>query len=217
MTLSLLPRQRIEDEPHFAYDPNLVLYLPLYKLDGASFMSKDAYGHQATVTSALWTPQGRSFDGIDNTITIPAHASLAPTALTVICWIKTSTKTMSFWSGYSAGGANGLGISIDGNGFVEVSIPFVALIVQGAVDVTTGVWVHCAVTKDASGNYALYIDGVADGTGSQVTAPLWADWVLGKAELPYFNGTMGESLGWNRALSLAEILHNYQATKWRFR
>ena len=47
----------------FKLDPSLVLYLPLYELDGSSFRSRDAYGHLATVTGALWTPQGRTLMG----------------------------------------------------------------------------------------------------------------------------------------------------------
>ena len=70
----------------FIFDPSMVLYLPLYELDGASFMSKDAYGHLCTVTGALWTSQGRDFDGIDDSITLPtAFDSL--TDLTLEAWL----------------------------------------------------------------------------------------------------------------------------------
>jgi len=60
----------MEVERDFIFDPSLVLYLPLYKLDGASFMSQDAHGHLCTVTGALWTPQSRYFDGTDDYITV---------------------------------------------------------------------------------------------------------------------------------------------------
>src|SRR3990167_8107213 len=40
------------------------------------FLSDDAYGHLCTRTGALWTPQGYSFDGVDDKITIPDHSSL---------------------------------------------------------------------------------------------------------------------------------------------
>ena len=35
--------ERIAAPDNFVYDPYLALYLPLDELDGASFMSKDAY------------------------------------------------------------------------------------------------------------------------------------------------------------------------------
>ena len=60
----------------FILDPALRLYLPLWKLDGNSFQSKDAYGHLATVTGATKVLQGFSFDGVDDKITIPHAATL---------------------------------------------------------------------------------------------------------------------------------------------
>jgi len=55
---------------NFVFDPSLELYLPLYELDGSSFMSKDACGHICLVTGALWGSQGRTFDGGDDYIDI---------------------------------------------------------------------------------------------------------------------------------------------------
>ena len=55
----------------FLLDPSLVLYLPLYQLDGASFMSRDAYGHLGVNYGSTWTPQGRSFDGVDDYVIVP--------------------------------------------------------------------------------------------------------------------------------------------------
>ena len=60
----------------FILDPTLRLYLPLWKLDGASFASRDAYGHLCTPVGAFWTPQGYDFDGVDDKITVTHHASL---------------------------------------------------------------------------------------------------------------------------------------------
>ena len=61
---------------NFIYDPSLVLYLPFYQLDGASFMSKDKHGYPCTVTGALWRPDGHYFDGTDDKIVVPDAASL---------------------------------------------------------------------------------------------------------------------------------------------
>lgn len=66
----------IKSVPYFALDPSCVLYLPLSELDGASFASKDAYGHLATVTEALWRLLGRWFDKINGSITCGSDTSL---------------------------------------------------------------------------------------------------------------------------------------------
>lgn len=55
----------------FVIDANLVLYVPLYLLKGTKFKSVDRYARTATVTGALWRPNGRLFDGGDY-IEIPA-------------------------------------------------------------------------------------------------------------------------------------------------
>ena len=52
------------------FDSGLTLYLPFYRLDGSSLISKDAYGHSCTVNGAAWRTQGRYFDGIDDRIAV---------------------------------------------------------------------------------------------------------------------------------------------------
>ena len=73
----------------FIFDPSLVLYLPLYELDGASFISKDANGHLCTVTGALWRPNGHYFDGTDDKIDCGAGTNLAvANEITIEAWIN---------------------------------------------------------------------------------------------------------------------------------
>src|SRR3989304_5596886 len=57
------------------------------------FLSDDAYGHLCTVTGALWTPQGYSFDG-DDYITVPHH--------TAINFSKTSSFGVGSWINISS-------------------------------------------------------------------------------------------------------------------
>lgn len=75
------------------FKPSLVLYLPLWKKDGANFLSEDAYGHQSSVTGAKWTPQGRYFDGTDDVIIVPNKSCLQIVDdITIIAWIKPSAN-----------------------------------------------------------------------------------------------------------------------------
>ena len=73
----------------FIFDPSLALYLPLYELDGASFMSKDAYGHSCTAIGALWRPNGRWLDGINDYINCGADTSFDISGtMTLEVWMK---------------------------------------------------------------------------------------------------------------------------------
>ena len=56
----------------FGRDPYCSLYLPLWKLDGDSFITKDALGLAVTNHGSVWTPKGRVFDGDDDYLTV-AH------------------------------------------------------------------------------------------------------------------------------------------------
>ena len=70
-------------------DPSVVLYLPLYRIDGGSQVSRDAYGQAVNVTGALWTPVGRSFDGVDDVINCGAASSLdLQYYFTIAAWIN---------------------------------------------------------------------------------------------------------------------------------
>ena len=79
---------------NFVFDPSLVLYLPLYEMDGASFASRDAYGHRCTVTGALWRPNGRYFDAVNDGINCGTGSNLnlgnTMDKYTMTAWIKTS-------------------------------------------------------------------------------------------------------------------------------
>ena len=73
----------------FIVDPSLVLYLPLYKKDGSSFVSGEGYGHLGTVSGALWRPNGRYFDGVDDKINLPDVSPLSPTSqITLEAWFN---------------------------------------------------------------------------------------------------------------------------------
>lgn len=76
-----------------------VFYAPLWHptLGGTTFQSKDKYGHLCTVTGALWRPNGRYFDGIDDFITTGdtttfkwMHGALDTTGfqLSVLLWLS---------------------------------------------------------------------------------------------------------------------------------
>ena len=81
----------------FIYDPYLVLYLPLYQLDGSSFASRDAYGNPGTVAGALWRPQGRFFDAIDDVLDCGNGTSLQITEeISIDAWVNPPDNSISY-------------------------------------------------------------------------------------------------------------------------
>ena len=81
MITALRSRAELELD-RFALDPYCKLYLPLWKLDGDSFADHSAYGHlctrygTGTAPPAHWTPQGWSFDGVDDHVDCGNPSSL---------------------------------------------------------------------------------------------------------------------------------------------
>lgn len=212
---------------NFVFDSSLVLYLPLYELDGASFMSGDAYGHLCTVTGALWRPCGHYFDGTDDRIVVAHHSafSFGTGDFSLEIWLRASSsggaiqriisKQSSAWFFFRlVGGAAILSIK-DGTNQQTVT---------GSSDLKDDIWHHLAVTadRDSSTGLMLSVDGEIDvtddatGIGSiSNTTPLQIARFSGGAE--YFKGSIGEVRLYRRVLTPLEVKNNYLATKWRYR
>ena len=217
---------RLGGKADFIRDPSLGLYVPLYKLDGASFMSKDAYGHLCTVTGALWTPRARDFDGVDDKIVIPHHESLTFTTgdFTIEAWGK--VDVLDVWQTIFSKGH----YKIDGYAFYFTSSNAVQLEINQADSswnasslagsLTSGVWYHLLGTRKGTVG-KVYINGGEAGSGTladpltNTRNPSIGIRAIGFGYL--FNGLIGEVRVYNRALTPPEIQHNYLATKWRYR
>ena len=68
-------------------DPSCVLHLPLRKLDGDSFPSREGAGLACTNSGSIWTPRGRLFDGTNDYIDCGSNARLDCSAITIIVWL----------------------------------------------------------------------------------------------------------------------------------
>ena len=215
----------------FIPDPGLALYLPLYELDGASFMSKDAYGHLCTITGALWKPNGRYFDGVDDKIDCGNSEVLkfASEHFTLEAWIYptslANTPMLFDNSGYVSGymcyiGAGGASGQVDFRTY-QAGVKQTTSSAVGTI--ATNTWQHLVVTRSGATakmfknaqevSYAATGTHIDPAAGSQnLTIGL-----LAGGNTNDFAGTIGEARIYNRALSVLEILHNYLATKWRYR
>ena len=219
------PKYALKPGRGFIFDPSLVLYLPLHKLDGASIMSCDAYGHLCSVTGALWTPNGREFDASDDKITVPDHSVLdIADDLTVEGWVQIFNtggnnsilgKATTIWSQVSytlqvwSTEQPVFGLSSAGGAPSSLA---------GAV-VSKGRWYHlCGTFKRP--NRTLYVNGKLDKSDNWDndiyvgTADLYIGRYAGNSAT--LDGMIGEVRIYNRALTPLEIQQNYLATKWRY-
>ena len=206
-------------------DPSCVLYLPLHRLDGASFMSKDAYGHLCTVTGALWTPQGRSFDGSDDLIDCGNPVALGET--TFEWWMKTPHD----WTAYKgifdlSSGTFYTGLHMmpnTGKFYLRLNSSNRREFYNAPADLSG--WHYYVLYIAGSGindidNSTLEIDGAALTPGSTVktNAPLaWDKFILGMSDYGFLECTIDEVRIYNRGLTPLEIQHHYLAAKWRYR
>lgn len=209
----------------FFYDPSLVLYLPLYELDGASFMAKDKHGHLCTVTGALWRPDGHYFDGSDDRIDCGASTNFNVTAqLTLGCWFKPVNaqagnircpliKQNAYQLTYDHSSA-------DYRGNIAIKADSTWYHGGGAVTISPGNWHHCVGVYDGT-DLITYLEGqevkrrnIGRLTIATSTDKLWVAYTGSGVE--YLNASVGEVWVFSRALTPQEIQRNYLATKWRY-
>lgn len=211
----------MEIKQEFICDPGLVLYLPLHKLDGACFMSRDACGQLCLATGALWTPQGRCFDGIDDDINCGAGSSLNITgSYTIEAWINLSQLgvlqniVVKTNLQYYLRNSNILASTFyDGIAWRETI---------GTTVLNTDRWYHTAGTH-RDGEQRLYLDSLTEplsGGGTYSTGPTSDinSLYVGKdgGGVQHWKGLIGEVRIYNRALSSPEIQRIYLTTKWRY-
>ncbi|MBI2836139.1 MAG: LamG domain-containing protein [Chloroflexi bacterium] len=213
----------------FIYDPSLALYLPLYELDGASFASKDACAHLCTVTGAPWTPQGRTFDGVDDNIRVNTSPVFEfDSAFTLEAWVNLDANPPAVhqWAVEvtNSGGTQRLGLAARRN---TTGYPI------GAYNSATSSWImansaallgsyaHIIVVFTAGISAAFYLNGISDGAPALGAFPSWAAgatqvYVASISGGSWLKGFIGEVRIYDRALTPLEVQRNYLATKWRY-
>ena len=220
---------------NFIYDPSLVLYLPLYELDGGSIVSRDACGHLSSVAGALWRLYGRYFDGSDDQINCGATPALDIASISIEAWMNSNVVAAGGAGGvvYSrfadpGTGANGFELRFEGFGNKKMSFFVIRDGAWPSVQDTNNViaktltWYHIVATYDGA-DARLYINNEFINAGSpsppksvSCNAIIGAR-TSGGAAPHRWDGLIGEVRIYNRALVPPEIEQNYLATKWRYR
>lgn len=209
----------------FIIDDSLVLFLPFYALKGSTFKSVDRNQHTCAVTGALWGPDGRSFDGLDDKITCTYDLDFN-SAFTLELWYYTAVSGDTTRRVLLKNANNSEGIYISSTAeFVDQlgrAIPAVNRLSISSGTIPTDIPVHIVVTKTAwTGAQAIwssFLQGVASGGRTDIYTfpnPTGAIMIGGRGSLGC-NGIIPELRIYDRVLSLAELQHNRNCTIWRY-
>lgn len=213
--------QQVHQKRGFIIDSSLALYLPLWKGDGVSLMSEDAYGHICTVTGALWRPDGRYCDGVDDRIA--ATMTPPPGAMSLGGWVNVQN------------GASGAFLCLRNDDSVHT------LRIEGTIeykvaannsrrwsyDARNAGWVFLLLTIPGNGQtdtnsailYANAIEQTVISTTAVDTPSARNSFQIASESTGayYLNCIAGDVFIFNRVLAPQEVLYLYQATKWRYR
>jgi hypothetical protein len=207
----------------FIFDHSLVLYLPFYQLDGASFMSRGKCGHLCTVTGALWRPEGRYFDGVDDKIncgTNPTIIALPEFSLGFHIRFKDLAADRGIWNWSST---QEIGVRATTAGaiywYCNCSLGWSAFSTPAGA-VQAGTW-HSIWLTWKSTRVEIHVDGVSlHSTADPGTLNGWNKFEIGweRAASPdsFLKGDLGEVWLFNRYLTLPERQHIDWCSRWRY-
>ncbi|MFC2034983.1 LamG domain-containing protein [Chloroflexota bacterium] len=218
----------------------LVLYLPLWELYGNTITSQDTYGHICEVTGALWTPSGRLFDGTDDIITCGSDAiidNIWDDGGTAIAWINPTSDGEGnigrFITKFSGSDGWSIDVASETAGKVKLELfHFFNGATSGlwrttATEVTLNTMTMVAIiynADDAANDALIFINADSKDVTNAVTprgirdADAVSTLAIGNRlnTINTFDGTIGEVLLYNRALTPAEIEQIHTVTQWRY-
>ena len=198
------------------YDPYLKLYLPLWQLDGDSFIDRSAYGHLCTVTGALWRPDGRIVDGVDDRIGLGNPAAIVDlTQGTTIAWFKrTGATTSQVILGYGGGDVaapglyNALEVRDTASNFYLANLVDEASSVdfqgiRNATPIAADTWYCGAISSDGS-TWRVFLNG------NEETATIW----IGTLNTGDFFGDVVDANIPSPALTIGALLYDGAYGSW---
>jgi len=159
-----------------------------------------------------------SFNGIDNYVNCGHNQSLnIKDEITVELWIKPTVIPQSFYPGIIGKIGSYTLLFVEGGPQIEVWGKFNGSgseLFAANSGITAGNWFHIVWTYKP-GEWIIYVNTVQKGSknqSGQIDIDVTGDFVIGKdRDIPdrFFNGIIDEVRIYNKALSVTEIIHNY--------
>lgn len=146
-----------------------------------------------------------NFDGQNDFVTLTNQIVL-PNEFTIEAWIKT-TVDGSILSGSDATLNQDFVFGIDGAKlrFQMNSNSVVLSFTSYPILIADNNWHHVALTKNSSGLFTMYVDGVMTTPQNSPSVPVIFSQIGTSMSLPNFNGSLDELRVWNVARTVAEI------------
>ena len=220
----------------------LVLYLDAsqnysYPRSGTTWRDISGNNNNGTLTNGptFNSENGGSivFDGVDDFVSVSNNSTINGTSQTISVWFKnsgtytTGNQAAEIIGKHNAVGSfNGYGIQLVNDfGNIKVSafvknatVNYVTL--NSTQIISSLIWYNATITFTSNSQIILYLNGIsilsrATGLLTNSTQPLR----IGQSNDLFFNiynGSVAQTLVYNRVLTAAEILQNYNATKSRF-
>lgn len=218
----------------------LVLWLPLYRLQGSPIYSEEGRRHSCAVTGALWTPQGRSFIGGDDLINIDtALTSLAATTVgTWHIWAKLTDATpataMQLVAFGDTNATEALRCFVNTDGKISFDCYLVGVqqwaVKTDAAAVSDNTFSFVSLVQDGT-SPVIYINGAQPAQTFTVSTnkTRWFAACTGLdngrigcqnnasgGNTGFLTGTVGEVALYNNVKTLADHQNYRLATKWRY-
>jgi len=206
---------------------------------GTTFRSLDTFGHLCTVTAATWGVTGRTFDGTDDKIDAGTGASLnLTTAFSIGAWVKPTTLvgdtryviskgTESTYANFAwrllvqATGevalytSNGVDAMTSSSLSTNQAVVDTWYLVFACFDAAVGGYVYVGTPSADPTEWAkdeTVVGAIPDNASMNLTIGARKR----ATDDEFFIGTIGDTLVYNRRLTLAEVTHICNATKWRY-
>ena len=188
--------------------------------DGTTWYDLSGNGYNGTLTnSPTYNNSGYfDFDGSDDYVSTSfgSGRNVYSNPISFVAWVKSDTTTNNkMWLDHGSNGTNQRLYS----GLITADNA-AAFGIQGSPwslpsNADTSKWYHQAIVMD-SGTARAYYDGIAAGTKSYTSYTLPGNTIVGGRSTYYWDGKIARFAIYNKALTAAEVLQNYNALKSRF-